>query len=337
MSEFEPHTQLPHTQITNICAFCYRNLVQVSLCGKCRKRKLCSRECQLADWKTGHKIWCGRSCELGLDFAVRLTDDRGFAVFALREIQRGEKIIAERPIMSILKNASVIQNEGFNLDAVMELTPLGSTDLMEKFQMNAMSCNGAEEDSDVETGLFMLIARANHACLANTRQHFLKDDGVMILVASRNISIDEEITYQYISNFSSDTYSLLQSKWKFQCKCRACVDAEIGEALRRINEIDSKILSFGRNAKYDMALRSGRSLIALYDKLEESPKFYERTYYDMFQIAVSRSTTLNDARHFLRLALEAHILFMGSDTSVTAQEYKQFLDNLSLHSNYLKG
>jgi hypothetical protein len=337
MTESEPHSLLPPTQITNICAFCHRNLVQVSLCGKCRKRKLCSRECQLTDWKMGHKKWCGRSCELGLDFAVRLTEDRGFAVFALREIQRGEKIIAEKPMMSILKNGSIVENEGFNRDAVMDLTPIGSTNLMEKFQMNAMSCNGAEEDNDIETGLFMLVARANHACLANTRQHFLKDDGVMILVASRKISIDEEITYQYINDFSSGTYSLLQSKWNFQCKCRACIDAEIGEAIRRVNELDSKILSYGRSGKYDMALRCGRSLIALYDKLEESPKFYERTYYDMFQVAVSRSSTLNDARSFLRLALEAHILFMGSDTSATALEYNQYLDNLSLHSNYLRG
>lgn len=323
-------------ELSNICAYCLRGLENISLCGKCKKRKLCSRECQLADWRSGHKKFCGQSGELDVDFEIRATDDRGFAIFALREFARGEKVLSERSMMSVLKNGDIVRADNCNMEAIFSLVPEDSSDVMKKFSLNAMSCRTAEFPEDVETGLFMLTARGNHACLSNTQPCYMKDIGILVLVASRQIMPGEEITYQYINDFSPEIYDQLQSKWGFQCRCKACENSEIGEALRRINDLDNKLLAYGRSGKYDMALRCGKSLIALYDKLQESPRFYERTYFDMFQMAVTRQSTMKDAVKYIRLALESHVLFIGAD-GPNALEYQMYNENPASHKNYLIG
>lgn len=58
----------------------------------------CSRECQKADWKAGHKIWCGVAGEINVDYDIWEAEGKGLGVFALRDFKRGDKIMVEKPL-----------------------------------------------------------------------------------------------------------------------------------------------------------------------------------------------------------------------------------------------
>ena len=40
------------------CANCKEKLKTLMSCAKCKKVRYCCRECQVADWKAGHKQLC---------------------------------------------------------------------------------------------------------------------------------------------------------------------------------------------------------------------------------------------------------------------------------------
>jgi hypothetical protein len=95
------HTSEQGTSLTmTFCAYCY--LPSTSTLSKCRKRLFCSRECQSKDWKTGHKLYCGVGGEIDVDFEIRdAGGDVGLGVFALRDFEKNEKIIVERPLLKV--------------------------------------------------------------------------------------------------------------------------------------------------------------------------------------------------------------------------------------------
>lgn len=81
------------------CAYCYTTAVHLLKCGKCKKRLFCSKECQRQDWKVGHRVYCGKSGELGFDFEIRQVHGFGLGVFALQSFQKNDKIMVERPLL----------------------------------------------------------------------------------------------------------------------------------------------------------------------------------------------------------------------------------------------
>jgi hypothetical protein len=52
-------TLVPFTETSSLplCAHC--GSLGLKLCGQCREVKYCSKECQKAHWKMGHKTRCG--------------------------------------------------------------------------------------------------------------------------------------------------------------------------------------------------------------------------------------------------------------------------------------
>jgi hypothetical protein len=46
------------SQNQNICANCNKGAEKLLLCGKCKLVKYCSRDCQVAHFKSGHKKVC---------------------------------------------------------------------------------------------------------------------------------------------------------------------------------------------------------------------------------------------------------------------------------------
>ena len=74
----------------------------VKLCGKCKKRAYCSRDCQLVDWPLGgkgqgHKNWCHLDCgEEDVDWEVRsIIPGKGLGIVAKRMITPLYRIIVE--------------------------------------------------------------------------------------------------------------------------------------------------------------------------------------------------------------------------------------------------
>ena len=325
-----------------LCAWCYAPLEVVKMCAKCQKRVYCSRECQILDWKGGHKVWCGCAGERGYDFEVRDAGGaKGLGMFALVDLERGAKILAERAVVT-KRTMDVSSLKPATLSAVMALLPEDG-DLRAKIALNGMDVGAGFGDDS--TGLFITMARVNHACLANAVHFFDADSQVKILVASRAIAKGDEVTVTYVTQEALDASpikvsrkQLLAMKWHISpCDCRSCQDPDLDRKLDQVAELDKKLMAFGSTAKFDRGLKCGALLIKLYDELQESPLIYARTYYDMFQLAVTRRATLAKAKHYIKLARDNRALFLGpaGKTDDELLRFTSLVDAPQQHRNYL--
>jgi hypothetical protein len=299
------------------CALCITQVESIKKCEKCNKRIYCSVECETNDW-VNHKYWCNKSGEINIDYEMKYSSEKGVGVYALRNFIRGDKIMVERPVMksageAVSKN---IYNE------VMKLMPLDGN-ISDKFHLNTIS----------KAGLFLNISRINNSCIGNSEHGFLQKQNIMLLVATRNISIGEEITFSYI-NYNVNRRFLFKDKWNFICKCPACTNPEINKQLKRMAKLDKIMISPGLSI--DDALFNGESLIKIYDDLGASTLAYGRTYYDMFQYAITKKTTQDLAKKYIQLALDNHLLFYGSDIKCDENnKMRYYVDNPTQHPLYL--
>lgn len=55
---FKPGGKFDGMAERHLCAHCAKQLLQLQKCGRCKKVFYCSRTCQVAHWKTGHKKSC---------------------------------------------------------------------------------------------------------------------------------------------------------------------------------------------------------------------------------------------------------------------------------------
>ena len=62
-------------------------------------RIYCSQSCCDVDWDT-HNFWCGKAGEKGIDFDVCEIAGKGLGIVTKRAFARGEKILAERPVLT---------------------------------------------------------------------------------------------------------------------------------------------------------------------------------------------------------------------------------------------
>jgi hypothetical protein len=318
------------------CAYCYAESEEHKACGRCKSRYFCSKECQKKDWKQGHKHWCGKSGEKNIDWEIRDVEGKGKGMFALKTFEKNDKIMVERPVISI-SNASdfsrVKLEAGSEHDAVVELAHCKDGSLADIFGTN---CAALDDDSE-ETGLFVDFSRINHSCIGNTTHNFMRDrGGVMVLVADEKITAGEEFTFSYASKLNARQRSvLLAAKWRFACDCLACTDSVVGDKLDRINELDDEICHQVRQGKSDTAIRTGHKLLALYDELKMSDVLYQRTYYDMFQGAISRKRTYGQAVVLIEKARDHSLAFYGYESTVVRKHqwlvaYPRFHRNFGL-------
>jgi len=317
--------------MNNCCANCYKPDPPFR-CGACKSRRYCSDICKIQDWKLGgHKFWCGAAGELGIDYEIRLTDNKGFGMFAMRDFQRGEKIAVEKPILSVSPRDILFKNIKFDtllksqLEAVNTLAPLNSTDLYNKISLNIMSGGSSV------SYLMINLSRINHDCVGNSDHLFEEKHKLMLLIASCEIKTGDELTFSY-SNLKP--HFLLKEKWGIECNC------ENISKLEQINTLDNEIFHFGSTNQQDKAISSAKELLKIYDELKLGVLSYSRTYYDLFSVSVSRKKTLSDAMIWIRKAVdEERLKYSGcKDQKLgSIEKYNNYMLNPSSHHNYLVG
>ena len=150
------------------CAFCLISvpIEKISLCGQCKRRAYCSKECQKADWSLkkgnggqGHKMWCALQCgEEDLDWEVAPVPGKGLGLIAKRPLPSKYRIMVD--------GARPKDHPG-----VQDLMPLSGT-TQEKFEFNSVGCDVAT--ADVVPVLFLRLARANHNCDPNAGHRYDK-------------------------------------------------------------------------------------------------------------------------------------------------------------------
>jgi len=298
------------------CAFCYVEAENLLTCGKCKKRKFCSKDCQKADWKLGHRLYCGISGELGHDYEIRQVDDNvGMGVFALRDFTKNEKVMVERPLLK-WRSGSLLWRFDSQVPesarkAVAALVPIEGSQ-GEKMARNGMSCT---EGDGGETGLFVSMSRINHECMPNADHQFLHHRGVKILVASRVIRKGEQMTISYTASFKprDARRAHLAHYYSFNCNCSVCNDPTLERKLNRAHELDERILQLASSGNVEAAMRNGRALLQIYNELSFSSWLYQRSYYDLFQVAITKKRTVSEGRKYIRLAYEAVLAYTSDD------------------------
>ena len=233
------HHSLSHIMTTAscYCAYCYKEASSSSSsnsnvktvfpkCGQCKTRVFCSRDCQKLDWKLGHKIYCGKAGQEGIDFEIREAGDKGYGVFALRDFFKNEKILVERPILQkpyptpeSCAMAALPTNAA--RERVRQLLPHDGT-LYEKAERNDMSCG-----DNGERGLFLIMSKVNHDCIGNSCHYYLPNRKVKLLVATRSIAKGEEITFCYTGEKATAEQRAwnLRVSYQFACTCPLCVES----------------------------------------------------------------------------------------------------------------
>ena len=338
-------------ELAQECGWCYAQVEKMLRCGKCKKRAYCSKPCQLNDWKLGlHKQWCGNSGEFGHDVVARSTIDGQFGMFATRHFARGAKLLVER-WAATKKGTSLSDSdisEGMR-QAAVKLMPRETSDVASKFKLNAF------ETPDGSEGLYIHFAYANHSCMPNASHHSITSPiGLKILVASRAIEPDEEVCIQYVSvegeaklaQRGQPIGSVFREWWGFECECVACKTPALRAELTRMCELDSAIVACTASdvrepegpRRFDEALCQGAELISLYDELGVSPAHYVRTYHLLFQLGVTRRTTLAQARKYIQLAWENQLLLVGRETVCEeASRLAELVRAPETHQAYLAG
>ena len=346
------------------CAFCYKTLAgcDVKRCGSCRKRTYCSAACQRQDWGKGgqfHKRYCGLECgEEGDLWEVRHVDDaKGYGVFALRDIARGQRIMVEKVIMKLpsVRGGGVTLAQTDHppalMDALMALGPHGDGYALEhKVARNNMQLGPSVYPG--WGGVCIRMARLNHRCDNNADHLFCPTSppdavsncpcGVNVCFATAPIAAGTEICITYTGQIdtgrcSEDVAADIARDWGFRCgpdcACVATPDA-FERQVTQLHRLNAKYEAAGER---HAALAAAVELLACYDVAGNvSQQFYSRVCFNAFQIAILGRDTLPQGAGFLRRAHDELFSVVGHDTDATV-EFKRLMADPSSNPNYLRG
>ncbi|KAI1266281.1 hypothetical protein F5Y18DRAFT_426178 [Xylariaceae sp. FL1019] len=169
-------------------------------------------------------------------FELRLSPGKGYGVFAIRDIDKGELIINETALIKFdLPKQDVDHNhivralirlrrrdkQQFNCIAPTDSAHYTGTREMNIFQYNSWEYRGG-------CGIFPLASRINHSCLPSSRMG-PGDEGShsVIILSRRQIPAGQEITIDYydekfIYKTAAQRRLVTESEWQFVCDCQAC-------------------------------------------------------------------------------------------------------------------
>lgn len=319
------------------CSYCYLPSETLLRCGKCQKRLFCSRECQRKDWtNAAHRLSCGDAGEIDVDYEVRDAGPGvGLGLFALRNFRKNERLLVERPLFKVPSGSLHFPDiPAAARKAVDALLPVEGS-LLQKVNRNGMSCTDVSEGRG-ETGLFLIMSRMNHHCLGNADHQYIPHRGVKIAVANRDIAAGEEVTISYIAYAPRDQRrARLAFDYGIDCTCSVCQDSELEMQLARAKELDDEIMETASSGKIEVALRKGVALLRIYDELQFSSWSYQRTYYDLFQVAITKKKYVEKGRRFIRQAYEALLAYTGDEHHPNVQRFKALIASPQDHRNYL--
>ena len=205
----------------------------------------------------------------GAAFTVRNVPGKGMGMFAARDIEPGERIIAEKPLARWAVRTSATREErirsfaevvvDFSAEQKAKLLGLseashygkipGKRTLMGTWLTNALPINyedGQGSSADMEeAAVFETICRINHSCLPSCHHEWnpsIGADGMETVHALRAIAQDEELSISYLmpaGRLRAERQQLLSSRFGFECRCPLC--SLDGEARARSDSCQREI------------------------------------------------------------------------------------------------
>jgi len=293
----------------------------------------CSRVCQINDWnKSGgqqHKLFCGKTGEVGHCLEIKPAGEKGMGLFATRDFAKDEMLMAERPILSY-DNLYLFSNlRKSEQIAIMNLAP-NKGDLNDKFKMNKFGNSGH---------LYVHMSRVNHDCYGNSSyMHLNHRDDVQILVAKKAIKAGEEITFAYkhlLYNTPAERRQELRQTYGIFCErqCRICSNPTLEKRARELSQAQRSYLTYLRDCcngthkiemDLDHVLELGSKLLKFYDEFEVHASPYIQLLNQLSICCMIRNQEIKKCRKFLDEAMVISLAFTGSDSeSAPVQEVKQ--------------
>lgn len=174
-------------------------------------------------------------------FIVRPSEGKGLGVFALHDLEIGDIVMREAPILKI-NPPDYVRGTGYPMALVTELVRKEFDKLSPAAQVEVMSltyhATAVEEatmdklgiifrtnayNTDEQIGLFPKIARINHSCRPNTSYYWSKKLNRRVVYASREIKKGEEFFVSYIGLLSThEERQNRLNRYGFKCTCEAC-------------------------------------------------------------------------------------------------------------------
>ena len=193
------------------------------------------------------------------DLLVKEIKPKGYGAFAKRRYANGELICIEYPFVFVLGKQPFSQQQIDEIHQSVE----GLSPEKKKIYYSLSNCFSVKENIEYSEAsvcennhisnavgifrtncfdmngfgcaLYASIARVNHACAPNARQHYDELTQSEHLVACKDIEINEEVTISYIDIRQSTTQrrEILQKSYGFHCVCSLCSAFDKNPTLRR--------------------------------------------------------------------------------------------------------
>ena len=286
-------------------------------------------------------------------FSIQPVPGKGTGVVARFDIEKGERIIYEKPLFTIPAFSTANQIDKVERDIAATLKTL-SKDEQRQFlslhnnfpgkqpfngivRTNALPCGSAASVG----GVYLKICRINHSCIPNAHNSWNSDTDCEAIHAIRFIKAGEEITISYDKGGPSDSRRpFLKSAFGFDCSCSLCnlplVDLQASDSRRKqIQLLDEAIGDTKRvmTRPYG-SLADCHSLLQV---LEEEYKdsvgiLIARLYYDAFQISITHGDQAR-ASCFAERGFKSRLMCEGDDSPETWQ-IKSLMENPARHRNF---
>lgn len=266
-------------------------------------------------------------------YEIRDVPGKGVGLFATRDIDVGQLILAENPLFTASSPTSIVEA----VDRLSDEDRAGFFALRDNhrpdapspvtiFKTNVFSLGAG---SSLEGGIFPIASRINHSCLPNVHHNWNPTLGKGTIRAISPIGSAQEILTTYIGRQASraERQAHLRSRLRFECTCKICVGADDPESnirRTRIAELDDTIAT----VMLDNPIQ-GHSLTKERFRLLDSEGLADqsekgRTNYDAFQACISGLDTVSARRH-AGLAYGGAVVGEGLDA-----------ENVTLYGDYYR-
>ena len=281
-------------------------------------------------------------------YEIQSIRGKGKGLVALKDIERGKRILCEPALLTTEYISSVSQLESTissKLKCLSEAQEQEFLSLYNNFP-GKQPCSGIVKTNALPLGagspvggIFPTISRINHSCRPNTQHTWNRSAEREIIHAIRDIKKGEEITISYsLGGPSQSRRQHLKENFGFDCTCDLC--SLTGEALK-ISDHRQELMRFFDDAigNSDSVMESPgstlaycRELLSLYEMEAIADPRVARVYYDAFQICITHGDQAR-ASVFAQKAYKTRLYLEGEDSPDT-QKMKSFMANPADHLSF---
>lgn len=208
--------------LQSICSFCFNDSKPLLACSGCLIRRYCNKDCQVSDWKTGHKYECSPLKRAKTPYFKPTS----LFLLAIRLLATKE-LESKRLLSNIgkfpLEKLDFFKQMGFLLLKALEIAiteeSIGNTiELLCRININAFTIH-SPLDEPIGLGIYLPGSYLNHSCEPNCKIVF--SGRKQRLFTMKSIAKDQELTISYVPKLDTqkNNHNFLLNNYFFQCKC----------------------------------------------------------------------------------------------------------------------